>query len=591
MKFEGKRGKGTNENMRFETSNINDLTDLHRMGHTCANLNGELLFIWGGSDESIAYQSVRNPHLWIYETLTGYWRHRSCSGECPPYLSGTTSSLIGQRMFVFGGHSTAQDNWLNSLYCLDLETFVWRDLGSQANAEPTKPVRSDKCVSWSYDGRFYIFGGYGWSQTEHFLQLLDRQKDLQLTPDYRWPKFGWNNQLVVYNPTDNTWTWPSYSGKCPSARAAHSGALMGSKYYLFGGRDSRERLNDLYTLDMETFEWTQIAAFSDPTHERPERPIGHLLESSYVDNNRQSIVAIEAEVEDGVVHDAIGAENLTISPSTSAPPQEDLSSASSTSNQIDDDEDPDNPFNYPHPSHLLEHWSLSSHLTASSSSNMDLNVDCLYNSSLRQQSIDQSTSYTLSGPTQFGELQNSQLVAESISQQQQQAHLPVVGLVETGNDEPNAGEVARVPVGRSFSSFTPISDEEIMLFGGVSSQDENLDDCWMFNIKHRRWIQVNIESRNQPRLWHTGSRTKNNEVVIIGGSCSDKIDEFCTDVLMISMVPKTLKRLALDSVAKSIRMRAIQNFKGLPSTICKLIKLRKQAVALTMRRNHKVLKS
>lgn len=554
--------------MRVETSSIKELPDMHRMGHTCANLNGELFFVWGGVDDKVAYVTTRNNDLWIYETITGYCRRRICSGECPPHLSASSSALINQKMYVFGGHSTSLDNWLNSLYCLDLDTFVWKDLGSQAKGEPTKPIRSDKCVSWSHHGRFYVFGGYGWSQIEHLLQLLDQQKDLQLTPDHRWPKFGWNNQLVEYNPVDNTWRWPSYTGKCPSARAAHSGALMGDKYYLFGGRDSRERLNDLYTLDMKTFEWSQIAVVSDPTgHSRLDRPIRHLLEPA---ESEQQDDADNEDVMDEMRREAISVEE-ELTPSPSAGLQESSNrlgldnTAELNYDDDDDDEDEDGdeyPTEYPHPSHLLERWSLSSNQPASCSTSLD-HPNCLH-MNLHSMDIDEARDHSSSDD-------NSD--QNDLDQQHQQSVEPI--------DPP-----AATPVGRSFSSFTPISDRDIMLYGGVSSQDENLADCWLFNTERACWTQLDLKNKHS-RLWHTGARTKNNEVVIIGGSNSDKVDEFCSDVVTISTEPKSLKRLALDSVSRSIRMRSIHKMKNLPSTIGKLIKLRKQAMALTMRRHHR----
>lgn len=517
---------------------------MHLMGHTCANLNGELLFIWGGTpsdhvgggqQQHVANEeragrerqqtdeqmlSRRNADLWIYETLTGYWRHRRCSGECPPYLSSCSSCLIGQKMFIFGGHSTELDDWLNCLYCLDLETFQWTDVGSRASArEPTKPIRSDKNVCWSHANKLYVFGGYGWSRTEAFMDILDRQRDFQLTPDFRWPKFGWNNQLVEFDPWRNTWRWPAYSGKCPSARAAHSGTLMGDgKFYLFGGRDSCERLNDLYTFDMKTFEWTQLAILDDG--QPIQRPvISHLLESSAGDEHGQLSEEIP-EAHSGRL--VMAAEPMPSSSSSTDPGGQQASSLAHGSGkpiidyQSDDDYEDDE--EHPHPSHLLERWSLSS----------------------QQPPPDNSSEE---------------------------------------NSEPVRG---RQPAGRSFCSFTPINDEIIILFGGVSSQDQNLSDCWQLNIRKNKWAPLMINPKHKrPRLWHSGSRTKQGEVVIIGGSSSDKIDEFCSDVLVISLEPRSLKRLALDAASRSVRLKTIRNCSHLPSTICKLIRLRKQAIALT----------
>lgn len=614
--------------MRTETSNIKELRDMHLIGHTCLSLNGELLLVWGGSSDSDEDEDQINTDIWIFETLTGYWRRKKCSGECPPYTSSATSALIGKRMFVFGGQEKVDriSHWTNSLYCLDLETFIWTNLGIRAKAEPTMPIKCDKCVSWTYDGKFYIFGGYGWSQIEHMLHLLDRQKDLQLAPDSRWPRFGWNNQLVEYDPKDDTWRWPSYKGKCPSARAAHSGALIGDTYYIFGGRDCQERLNDMYTFDMKTFEWNQITVSSGGSLRSSLRPIGHLLEDSleagsvnenHSSSSNETTGQMVDDDESETVDEEMIQESLreidypAPSPSTSCPLGSTSIATATTTNRnhtpsaspswISDDED-DEPYEYPHPSHLLERGSLSSNHSSSNRYdeclNEMMNLTNQEHQQQHQQSRPMDQAYVNNGNSNNSNgSDDNNTIYEATSQQQQQQpqqQHEAVNPLEIDNDQLVASgggnsdldrkqQEPLVPVGRSFSSFTPISDQDILLYGGVSSQDKNLDDCWLFNINKNHWTPLDLKNRNKPRLWHTGCRTKSNEVVIIGGSSSDKVNEFCTDVFSISMEPKSLKRLALDATARSVRMRSIRRVKGLPATIMKLIKLRKQAVVMNMR--------
>lgn len=648
--------------MRTDVTSVREIPGMHAMGHTCANLNGDLLFVWGGTNDRVAYLAIKNSSIWIYETLTGYWRHRSCSGDCPPYLSSCASCLIGQKMYIFGGHSTVQDNWLNCLYCLDLETFIWTDVGSQAKALPTKPIRSDKNVAWSFGGKLYIFGGYGWSQIEHYLELLDCQRDLQLVPDHRWPKFGWNNQLVEYNPSDKTWRWPNYTGKCPSARAAHSGALVGNKYFVFGGRDSHERLNDLYTFDTQTFDWQQIANISNRATgiQAPlSQPIGHLLElrdnesnsnqfnddTNDVDESHRQIIEEmhdmgvdeNDEEDDEQANAAVWNLASSSSPSSSAARANISDEFELKHLEVNSDDLDEGEFEYPHPSHLLERWSLASNnndnddetsnicllgqqqqqtetdestqqlnMTASTQSILLINHPQLRGLQSTQQQSQQQPSHQSEqerNANQINTLQqqlNAALVEEtnqaqsSAAPNHNQNHYHFNALEQDNNpasiDNQQQQEVAQlsIPPGRSFCSLTPISDNDMLLFGGVNSQDQNLDDCWLYNIEQNRWTQIDYTKQShklmRPRLWHTGSRTKQNEVIIIGGSCSDKIDEYCSEVLSISFEPKSLKRLALDTVSRAVRMKTILRTMGIPSTLIKLIKLRKQAIALTTHR-------
>lgn len=566
------------------------------MGHTCANLNGELFFIWGGANDNLSSTSRADSQLWIYETLTGYWRRRECTGECPPHLSGSTCSLIGRKMYVFGGHSSAQDNWLNNLFCLDLDTFEWKDLGSKIRAEPTKPIRCDKCSSWTFNGRFYIFGGYGWSQIEHLSQLHDRQKDLQLVADHRWPKFGWNNQLVEFDPRENTWRWPSYAGKCPSARAAHSGAMMESKYYLFGGRNSQERLNDLYSFDMHTFEWTRIAIIEDqigPISSTSLIVHGSNLPFDFSDsaeqNNRTSELderniephsVMEIDDDDGDVLNSSDDESDRFSRAQGVAPH-----------QLDIPLDPNNSSHEEGDiSDRLEcanqRWSLGSlELPETSNSSLDCSVEAVEVHDLGDNSADDEESADpraaiIDWPSRDQDLDQ---LDHQLLDQRFVDESPNVPQESTTQNNLMIQTQASVPLARSFCSFTPISSNDIVLYGGISKQDKILDDCWIFDIERTRWTQLDLKHK-RPRLWHSAARTRNRELVIIGGSCSVKVDEFCSEVLTISSEPKSLKRLSLDSVARSIRIKSVMESRSLPSTIGKLIRLRKQAIALTMRR-------
>lgn len=605
--------------MRTESSNIRHLTDTNRMGHTCANLNGELFFIWGGQtapemssgQAASAAGPTRNSHLWIYETLTGYWCKRQCAGDCPPYLTGSTSALIGQKMYVFGGHSTVHENWLNCLYCLDLDSLTWTDLGARAKVEPTKPIRADKCSSWAHAGRLYVFGGYGWSQLEHLLQLQDRQKDLQLASDQRWPQFGWNNQLVEFEPSQNLWRWPSYSGRCPSARAAHSGALVDNKYYLFGGRDSCQRLNDLYQLDMDSMHWTQIAVIAEPTLCLQPRPVGRLARdhSQEASTSRPSHLVQtatneleDADDDDDDDDDEAGEpdeQDFPIAACSSRPAcsrtgantigdadnnnNNNSSEFECTDTEEDDDNNYDGSLDRPHASSLLERWSLASETSSSLLNGGEQNCSI----ETRADMADGGQQSQQNQPADEPDGERRQAIAQTSDEQRQQdAPELAVGPQLEADDATMADTVEQqVPVGRSFCSFTPISKSELLLFGGISSQDKTLDDCWLFNVDSRRWSQLDLRSK-QARLWHTAARTRNNELVVIGGSCSSKVDEFCSDVLILALEPKSLKRLALDSAARSVKMRSINRISNIPSTIYKLVKLRKQAIALTMRRNN-----
>lgn len=447
--------------MTSSAPSVGDYEELRVLGHTCANLDGDFLFVWGGTNNRVALLSARNPIIWIHETFTGRWQRRTCTGECPPYLSGSSSCLIGEKMFIFGGRSIVGNNWLNCLYSLDLKTFIWTDCGAQAQAQPTQPVGSEKSIAWSHNGKLYVFGGYGQSQVEQISQLLDRQCGLQLVADERWPRLGWNNQLVEYDPSDNTWRWPRYAGECPEARSEHQGALMGDKLYVFGGYNGEERRNDLHVLDMRSFEWQRVAVISSSGLQWPLCP-----------------------------------------------------------------------------------------------SNQDL-----------------------SGETGEEDNEWDRAARERIDRLPSRIVSPVSGF-EVEEDEQEQSHA--LPEGRSLCSLTPISDEEMLMHGGLNAEGEGLADCWIFSIPLSQWTRLEYTDQHhqliRPRIWHSGMRTRHNDVVMIGGTSTGHIDGYCNDLLVFNFEPRSLKRIALETVARAPHL-TMQGAKGIPSTLIELIKSRGQALA------------
>lgn len=204
-----------------------------------------------------------------------------CTGETsdediPIDRSGATGTVINNHLYMFGGYS--EEGNLNSLHRLNLHNLKWRHLQPTGNA----PLPCDKVVCWQFEEKLYLFAGYGrgpdpaqWRGNLGYQFILDASSHWvslnsvhcaslmfhQLQHYLR----GWNNQFVCYDPVSNSWQWPKCSGLAPVARAAHAAAKIGKDVYIFGGRNGRMRMNDMYVLDMSTFVWKQIMA-NDEDH-------------------------------------------------------------------------------------------------------------------------------------------------------------------------------------------------------------------------------------------------------------------------------------------------------------------------------------
>ncbi|XP_043842735.1 kelch domain-containing protein 1 isoform X4 [Dromiciops gliroides] len=104
------------------------------------------------------------------------------------------------------------------------------------------------------------------------------------------------------------------------------------------------------------------------------------------------------------------------------------------------------------------------------------------------------------------------------------------------------------PKHRSWHTLTPIADDQLFLFGGLSAENIPLSDGWIHNIITNGWRQLTHLPKTRPRLWHTACLGKENEVMVFGGSKDDLLfmdTGHCNDLLIFQTQPYSLLRLEL----------------------------------------------
>ncbi|CAB3979713.1 kelch domain-containing 2-like [Paramuricea clavata] len=226
-----------------------------RSGHICFEFRGNI-FIWGGyndgdqDEDSPVTEYISSRSLWIYNVNTCTWKHVLCTcyGEMPNGLSGACASRVGQTLYVFAGHCM-EFGHSNSLYSLDLVTYEWKNHSAESiTGQP--PLPRDKFGSWVIDNRIIYFGGFGPSPYSRYYHgpfvILEHMR-------------GWNGQIAVLNINEDDlleWEYPCVKGDPPQPRAAHGMTRIGNKGFLFGGRHSVCRDNDLHCLDLQSFTWS-----------------------------------------------------------------------------------------------------------------------------------------------------------------------------------------------------------------------------------------------------------------------------------------------------------------------------------------------
>eukprot|EP00941_MAST-03F_sp_MAST-3F-sp1_P005567 g5567.t1 len=169
-------------------------------------------------------QALNDLHCLSIETMT--WLPFDTTGTAPSARNNHTSTRVGTRLFVHGGHGGS--SWLDDLFCLDTKRKVWSKPDLLPNSMP--PARACHTLT-RVNQKLYMFGGY------------DGQKCF--------------NSLEVLDLDTMAWMTPRIKGSCPEARNAHTMTAVGTKLYLFGGHSGNKHLHDLYCLDVETMSWSQ----------------------------------------------------------------------------------------------------------------------------------------------------------------------------------------------------------------------------------------------------------------------------------------------------------------------------------------------
>ncbi|CAD5206294.1 unnamed protein product [Bursaphelenchus okinawaensis] len=236
-------------------------------GHVSATYRGSLL-VWGGyyySYSTMDYRKGSDLYIYPYALAgnSGVWLKVMGTGSEPKPNSGGAALICGDDLYIFGGTTVLGDGsgrrrnpQTSMLWKLNIPSAVW-DIVDPA-PDLKVPTPRDKTAAWSIGHKLYFFGGFG-----PCFQLLN-SVDAYLVGDNDFVSGGpgtcWNNQLLEFDVDERRWNLIPKRGTPPTARAG-----AGSQYvedlgvvFLFGGRGSITRLNDLYVLDINTFIWTEI---------------------------------------------------------------------------------------------------------------------------------------------------------------------------------------------------------------------------------------------------------------------------------------------------------------------------------------------
>ncbi|VVB13200.1 unnamed protein product [Arabis nemorensis] len=220
LKTESSSGENTTEEEDVSLREAFPAISDHRM----IKWGNKLLLIGGYSKISSDNMSVQFIDLETH--LCGVI---NASGNVPVSRGGHSITLVGSRVFVFGGEDKNR-RLLNDLYMLDLETMTWDLL----ETTQTRPVPRFDHTAATHSGRYLlIFGGCSHSIFFSDLHILDLQT--------------------------MEWSQPHVQGDAVSPRAGHAGITIDENWYIVGGGDNSTGCLETLVLNMSKLVWSTSA--------------------------------------------------------------------------------------------------------------------------------------------------------------------------------------------------------------------------------------------------------------------------------------------------------------------------------------------
>lgn len=139
--------------MVWSHPDMNGTPPCGRGGHSAILADTQLVLFGGHYYGKGGFVYLNDVHVLDVETST--WHDVRCAGEPPPPRYGHTSTLVGRRMFVFGGKGE-NNAIMKDMYFLDLDEWCW----SKVNPTTTSPHARFDHADVLIGSKIVIFGGW-----------------------------------------------------------------------------------------------------------------------------------------------------------------------------------------------------------------------------------------------------------------------------------------------------------------------------------------------------------------------------------------------------------------------------------------------
>ncbi|KAG2435000.1 hypothetical protein HYH02_011998 [Chlamydomonas schloesseri] len=185
-------------------------------GHTVTAWNDKL-YVLGGHTKVKGSAAMA---LRVVDPAARTVSEPTAAGSVPPARGGHTATLIGDKVWVFGGEDGSRRP-LADVHVLDLASLTWSTPQLSGKAPPP---RSASCATVYQDRYLVAFGGGSVATCYSDVHVLD------------------THTLA--------WAQPAQAGAKVSPRAGHSGAVLGDIWYIVGGGNNVKGCADLLAADL-----------------------------------------------------------------------------------------------------------------------------------------------------------------------------------------------------------------------------------------------------------------------------------------------------------------------------------------------------
>ncbi|PPQ66252.1 hypothetical protein CVT24_007270 [Panaeolus cyanescens] len=177
----------------------------------------------------------------IYD-LTTYCR--KTTGDVPAKLVGASTTVIGSKMYLFGGRLVTERRMVSDLYVFDLEKFIWEHIPTHPDDDVPQARYFHSTDTWN--NHLIVFGG------------MSNQPD-SINPD----ELCVLNDVRFFNLITRRWLPASPMSSTPDplvprARYAHLSSVTADRLFIIGGQDFFNTwLDDVCVYDLVTKNWVQ----------------------------------------------------------------------------------------------------------------------------------------------------------------------------------------------------------------------------------------------------------------------------------------------------------------------------------------------